>query len=92
MLQQGRYPYFLKQRITSGLGHLSNKSSAELIANVYSDKMENVWLCHLSQDNNHPDLAYKTVETALKDKGVIAGKDISLQVLSRYKASGLKEL
>ena len=91
MLRQGRYPHFLKQRITSGLGHLSNKSSAEFIANIYTPKMENIWLCHLSQDNNHPDLAYRTVEEALRNKGIIVGKDLDLQVLSRYKASGLKD-
>lgn len=91
MLQQGRYPYYLKQRITSGNGHLSNRISAEFIANIYHERMKNIWLCHLSQDNNLPELAYRTVENALKQKGVTPGKDVRLETLSRYKASGLRE-
>lgn len=91
MLRQGRYPDFLKQRISSGMGHLSNRLSADFIATIYHDKMENIWLCHLSQDNNHPELAYRTVEEALKQKGIIPGQDVRLEALSRYKASGLRE-
>ncbi len=91
MLQQGRYPYFLKQRITSGNGHLSNRLSAEFIARIYHANMRNIWLCHLSQDNNHPEVAYRTVEDALKQRGIIAGKDVRMETLSRYKASGLRE-
>ena len=91
MLRNGRYPYFLKERITSGMGHLSNRLSADFIADIYHQKMRNIWLCHLSQDNNHPELAYKTVESALREKGVIAGVDVRLEALSRYKASGLRE-
>ena len=91
MLQNGRYPYFLKQRISSGMGHLSNRLSGEFIASIYNETMKNIWLCHLSQDNNHPEIAYKTVEQALFSNGIQAGKDVNLETLSRYKASGLKE-
>lgn len=91
MLQNGKYPYYLKKRITSGMGHLSNRLSAEFIASIYNNNLQNIWLCHLSQDNNHPELAYKEVELALQTSGVITGKDVKLEVLSRYKASGLAE-
>lgn len=91
MLQNGRYPYYLKQRITSGMGHISNRLSAEFIASIYHKELQNIWLCHLSQDNNHPEIAYKTVEKALSDKGIIVGRDVYLEALSRYKASGLRE-
>lgn len=91
MLQNGKYPYYLKKRITSGMGHLSNRLSAEFIASIYNNNLQNIWLCHLSQDNNHPELAYKEVELALQTNGVITGKDVKLEVLSRYKASGLAE-
>lgn len=91
MLQNGKYPYYLKRRITSGMGHLSNRLSAEFIASIYNNNLQNIWLCHLSQDNNHPELAYKEVELALQTNGVITGKDVKLEVLSRYKASGLAE-
>lgn len=91
MLQAGRYPYYLKQRIGNGMGHLSNRLSAEFIASIYNEQMQNIWLCHLSQDNNHPELAYKTVEESLMQQGITVGKDVRLQTLSRYKVSGLRE-
>lgn len=91
MLQNGRYPYYLKERIASGMGHISNRLSSEFIATIYNENMQNIWLCHLSQDNNHPELAYKTVEQALHDKGIIVGKDVKLEALSRHKVSGLRE-
>jgi len=91
MLQNGRYPHYLKKRITSGMGHISNKMTSELLCNIYHDNLDEVWLCHLSQDNNHPELAYKTVEFALKEQGIKVGKDIILKALSRGKPSGLKE-
>lgn len=91
MLQNGRYPAYLKQRISSGMGHLSNRLSAEFIASIYHSEMQNVWLCHLSQDNNHPEIAYKTIEQALCTSGIEVGKDLKLETLSRYKASGLRE-
>lgn len=91
MLQNGHYPHYLKKRITSGMGHLSNRLTGELLCNIYHDNLDEVWLCHLSQDNNHPQLAYKTVEIALQNKGIKVGKDIILKTLSRGKPSGLKE-
>lgn len=91
MLRNGRYPIYLKNRIMSGTGHLSNDLAAQFIADIHHDKMTNIWLCHLSQDNNSPDLAYKTVEESLRLKGIITGRDIHLESLSRFKASGLKE-
>jgi len=91
MLQTGRYPQFLKQRICNGMGHLSNRLSAEFIASIYNEKMRNIWLCHLSQDNNHPEIAYKTVEEMLTVNGVQVGKHVKLETLSRYKVSGLRE-
>jgi len=91
MLQAGRYPYYLKQRIGNGLGHLSNRLSAEFIASIYGEHLQNIWLCHLSQDNNRPELAYQTVEQALSTRGCQVGKHIRLEALSRYKVSGLRE-
>lgn len=91
MLQAGKYPYYLKQRIGNGMGHLSNRLSAQFIASIYSENLQNIWLCHLSQDNNHPEIAFKAVEQALYDNGVVVGKNVKLETLSRYKVSGLRE-
>lgn len=91
MLENGHYPYYLKKRIKSGMGHLSNRLTGELLCDIYHDRLDEVWLCHLSQDNNHPELAYKTVEIALQKQGIKVGRDIRLKTLSRGKPSGLRE-
>lgn len=91
MLTNGNYPYHLKQRIISGMGHLSNRLTGELLTSIYNNHLDEIWLCHLSQDNNHPELAYKTIEYALKEKGIRVGEDVTLKTLSRGKPSGLRE-
>lgn len=92
MLHNGRYPYFLKQRISNGSGHLSNRQTAEFIANNYSSHLRNIWLCHLSGDNNHPDLAYETVKDALSRLGIEVGKNVTLDVFRRNVLSSKIEL
>ena len=87
MLRSGSYPEFLKGRVASPQGHLSNDEAAELLARVYHTGMKNVWLCHLSKDNNHPDLCWKTVEQRLFAEGIRVGKDLSLTALKRTTAS-----
>jgi phosphoribosyl 1,2-cyclic phosphodiesterase len=89
MLMMGPYPAYLKGRITSGRGHLSNQDSARLIAEHASPSLRRVWLCHLSEENNHPELARKTHETVLREYGLIAGVDFQLDVLRRKQASEL---
>jgi phosphoribosyl 1,2-cyclic phosphodiesterase len=92
MLQQGPYPQHLKERILSGTGHLSNNACGEALANNMSEKLKHVWLCHLSEENNHPELARKTVETILRSYGIVVGKDLELEVLKRTNPTGLFEL
>ena len=79
----GPYPKHLKERILSPTGHLSNNDTAEFLADNISEHLKHIWLCHLSKDNNHPELAYKTVEWKLKNKGVLVGKDVLLTTLKR---------
>ena len=57
-----------------------------------SEGLKHVWLCHLSEENNHPELARKTVETILRSHGVIPGKDVELEVLRRQLPTGVFEL
>ena len=92
MLQQGPYPQHLKLRILSETGHLSNKACGEAIVQNMSEDLRHVWLCHLSEENNHPELARKTVETIFRSYGIIAGKDFELEVLKRTVPSGIYEL
>lgn len=92
MLKNGPYPPHLKTHILSDTGHLSNVSCGEAIANHMSEHLRHVWLCHLSEENNHPELARKTVETVLRSYGIVAGKDLELEVLKRTKPTGIFEL
>ncbi|GAB3986114.1 MBL fold metallo-hydrolase [Spirosoma daeguense] len=57
MLERGRYPYFLKQRIRGGKGHLSNQQALSLFQAHKPSFMSHVLLSHLSKDNNCPDLS-----------------------------------
>jgi phosphoribosyl 1,2-cyclic phosphodiesterase len=61
MLQVGPYPYPLKQRILSATGHLSNACSGQMLSRVLNDHMKGIFLGHLSQENNLPELAFETV-------------------------------
>lgn len=66
MLQNGAYPWFLKQRIGGRNGHLSNIQCAALLTRAFSDdRPRTVWLAHLSAHNNTPEVAVETVAGAL---------------------------
>ncbi len=91
MLMFGTYPQFLKERVASLTGHLSNHEAAEFLANHYHTGLKDIWLCHLSRDNNHPELAYKTVDIRLFNEGIRVGKDVNLIALKRSTPSDLYE-
>ncbi len=88
MLQAGRYPYPLKQRILSERGHLSNESSGRLLGRVLHDDFQAVVLGHLSQENNYASLAYETVrlEISLGDNPY-KGDDFPIYVADRKEVS-----
>ena len=88
MVQNGPYPQFLKDRILSETGHLCNYDCGIAIIENMTEELRNVWLCHLSEENNHPELARKTVEGVLRSYGVIAGTDIRLEILKRTTPTG----
>lgn len=92
MLQQGPYPQYLKERILGPNGHLSNVACAQALAENASPVLKHVWLCHLSEENNHPELARKTVEQILRSYGIVAGKDFVLEVLRRKAPSEIYSL
>lgn len=73
MLQNGRYPYFLKRRIMSNTGHLSNDECSEVLPELCRGGTRHFVLAHLSRDNNIPELAKETAVAAMKMSGV--GKD-----------------
>ena len=71
--------------------YMSNTDTAEFLADNISENLQYIWLCHLSKDNNHPELAYKTVEFRLRDKGIVVGKDVQLSALKRNTPSDIYE-
>ena len=91
MLQMGPYPQHLKVRIAGPNGHMCNRETAEFLAENLNEGLKYIWLCHLSKDNNHPELAYKTVEFILRNKGIIVGKDVQLSALKRSTPSEFYE-
>lgn len=89
MLQFGNYPYPLKRRILGKTGHLSNNTAAAMAAKMMENGAEHIMLGHLSNENNTPEIAYKTTENVLNQKGGIIGKDIALSVAKRYEITRL---
>ena len=71
MLEVGPYPYRLKKRILGEKGHLSNDNCGRLLTRLISDRLQQVILGHLSQENNLEELAYETVrmEVTMADEG-----------------------
>lgn len=67
MLRNGSYPYYLKERIFSGRGHLSNNDSGSFAARLIKGGTEKIILGHLSQENNRPEIAESTVESCLSE-------------------------
>lgn len=82
MLQNGKYPYFLKRRIMSNTGHLSNDDCSKILPQLCSDGTRHFVLAHLSRDNNFPELALQTAVSAMKTSG-ISEDDYEIEVAPR---------
>ena len=78
MLQMGRYPWSVKRRILSDVGHVSNEDAAVAMSEVMAEKPTRIYLSHLSADNNMKDLARMSVEQTLQTKGIIVGEYVDL--------------
>ena len=100
MLRDGRYPEYLKARIAADNGHLDNTVTARFLESIYTPALHAVFLCHLSHDNNRPEIALDTVSRALRSAGVTDFTDgvtgliaensgMILAALPRYDASPL---
>lgn len=83
MLRNGSYPRHLKARIEACTGHLDNNATASFVGKVYTSNLRNVFLCHLSQDNNRPDIAENAVRQALVKAGAQTVGDASGSIEAR---------
>lgn len=89
MLLSGHYPAYLKNRIRSEKGHLSNEQTGFFLANNFNERIRYIFLCHLSRENNLPELAYTTVQNYLEENSIQVGKDVQLITLDRLTPSEL---
>lgn len=91
MLIGGSYPHELKMRICQGSGHLSNDACCDAIRRFLHPGLRNLFLCHLSGNNNTPKRAYDQAAATLRDLGATSGT-IHLRVLERGIPSPLLNL
>jgi phosphoribosyl 1,2-cyclic phosphodiesterase len=82
MLRDGPYPWSVKQRVLSRVGHLSNDSTAEFLERDYDGGAAYIVLGHLSESNNAPELARITAERAIGDRMTLLGNRVMLAMQS----------
>ncbi len=80
MLREGPYPIYLKRRVASALGHLSNEAGASLAVHLAREGVANVLLAHLSEKNNSPGLAHDVFAAALEGVDTRVSIDVASQV------------
>lgn len=86
------YSPFLKQRILSGEGHLSNEACDECVYRLVCGGVRQIMLAHLSRENNYPELAFESCKDYLLARGKIEGRDFMLEVAYPDKMSSLYEI
>lgn len=88
MLEAGRYPYYLKRRILSEHGHLSNETAGQLLGDLLHDNIRHVFLGHLSHENNYEALAYETVSQEVTNgDNPYNSKDFNITIAHRDRIS-----
>ena len=83
MLLTGRYPHYLKARIRSDRGHLSNYQTSAFLADNISDHLSHVCIAHLSKNNNTPAKAIETLMRAFSDRGLDLNGRPTVMALNR---------
>jgi hypothetical protein len=78
MLKDGPYPWAVKQRVLSRVGHLSNHATAEFLSRDYDGNATYIVLGHLSETNNAPELALLSAEEAIRERGRLLGNRVLL--------------
>jgi phosphoribosyl 1,2-cyclic phosphodiesterase len=88
MLRVGPYPWSVKQRVMSRVGHLSNESLAQFFAKHYDGGASYIVLAHISEQNNHPEIALRAAQealgpqqTLLNNRVMLAGQDSPMETI-----------
>lgn len=89
MLKNGPYPAVLKNRILGDYGHISNEVSAKFLAAVFNQNLKNVFLAHISKNNNTPDLAFLTFKNILSEFRIKVNSDFLLHISKDFGPSKL---
>lgn len=92
MLRMGRYPWNVKRRILGDSGHVSNEDCALALCDIIGNRTKDIYLAHLSRDNNMKDLAKLSVENVLNERGFRVGQDINLRETDPKVPTPLHEL
>lgn len=93
MVEVGPYPYYLKQRVLSNRGHLSNELTGRLLCNILHDKLKYIMLGHLSKENNYDELARETVKLEVTMGNTpFKGEDLPLMVAKRDTMSSILDI
>jgi phosphoribosyl 1,2-cyclic phosphodiesterase len=92
MLKIGPYPYPLKRRVLSNLGHLSNEDAGLALVEILNGKTKKVILGHLSNTNNYPELALRTVISVLQMNGIIDGEHIEIDIAQRDRVGRVQSI
>ncbi len=83
MLLNGHYSDQLKERVHSSMGHMCNTHTSEFLAGFYHPGISHILLCHLSADNNTPDIAMQTLHQTFESKGIEIHSNTIIQALPR---------
>ena len=89
MLRMGAYPWPLKQRILGDTGHLSNEDGANALMSVIGNRTKQIYLGHLSRENNVKELAHLTVDHMMRDHDFAVDHDFYLHDTDPEKATPL---
>lgn len=92
MLRMGSYAWPLKQRILSDKGHLSNEDGAQALERILGLRTKNVYLGHLSQENNQKLLAHMTVQSILQAENFAVDHDFYLHDTDPLSATPLQDI
>ena len=92
ILRSGAYPWSLKQRILSDMGHLSNEDGAETMIRTLGNRTKRIYLGHLSKENNIKELAHMTMVNQLAQADMAVGHDFQVYDTSPDTATPLTSI